>query len=348
MLLKNQHPNNKSIMVGLLGIPNVGKSSLVNCLLGFDLSVVTHRPQTTRNQYHCTTTIDLTEIIFVDTPGVHKSNKEFNKRLNGQVKEGLEGADLNLLLIDLTTDIIEDFHYFIESYQKNLNKTWVVFTKSDLLPDKDKIPFDDIFKTMKERVPTLEKYFVVSSKTDDEIHTLTGAICDEAQPGPHLYPRGDVSNKNERFFVTEYIREQAFLMLHEELPYELAVVIEDFTDHRRDNNPDYKDYNDRKDNKDNKDDKDKMVPKSGIVASISANIIVNKPSQRAIVIGRAGCVIKEIGTKARARIEEMIGGPIFLNLHVKVVNKWQKNNNILEEIGLPRVQDSKRVWRKRV
>ena len=104
MLLTNQHPHNKSVMVSVLGAPNVGKSSMINYLLGLDLSVVTKRPQTTRNKFHCVFTVDHTEIVLVDTPGLHKSSMEFNKRLNEQAREGSEGVDINLLLIDLTRE----------------------------------------------------------------------------------------------------------------------------------------------------------------------------------------------------------------------------------------------------
>src|SRR5574343_569055 len=109
MLITHQHPLNKSITLSLLGAPNVGKSSLINYLLGFDLSIVTDRPQTTRNKFQCVLTIDRTEVILVDTPGVHSSNKEFNKRLNQQAREGANGADVNLLLVDLTREVLRQF-----------------------------------------------------------------------------------------------------------------------------------------------------------------------------------------------------------------------------------------------
>ena len=112
MLLTDQHPHNKSIMVAVLGAPNVGKSSIINYLIGLDLSVVTHKPQTTRNKFHCVFTVDHTEVVLVDTPGVHRSNVEFNKRLNQQAFEGTEGADLNLLLIDLSREVLKQVKEF--------------------------------------------------------------------------------------------------------------------------------------------------------------------------------------------------------------------------------------------
>jgi len=323
MLLEDQHPHNKSIMVAVLGAPNVGKSSLVNVLLGTDLSVVTNKPQTTRNKFHCVLTVDRTEIVLVDTPGLHKSSQEFNKRLNEQAREGTEGADLNLLLIDISRDVLTQFVEFKENIDLELGPTWVVYTKADKVENSEKLPLAEVTEKAKEIIPSIEKWFLISNKEGTNIHELTGAICDRAEPGPHLYPNGDISNKNQRFFVTEYIREQAFELLKDEVPYEVAVVIDEY-----------------------KEVKSKTDPES-FESHISASILVNRPSQRAIVIGSSGSMIKEIGIRSRKKIEVMTGGPVHLNLHVKVSPKWFKNNFVLEEIGLPRAKDSARVWRKK-
>lgn len=320
MLIEDQHPLNKAIMIAVLGKPNAGKSSFINHLLGFDLTIVSAKPQTTRNQFHCAFTIDRTEVVLVDTPGVHSTSQELNKRMNGQAQMGSEGVDLNFILIDLTTKVVPEFKDFLKNFDAPLSRSWVIFTKADLV-DKEALKLDESFKQMQELLPSLEKYFVISSKDGHNIHTLTGAIADAAQSGPHLYPKGDVSNKNERFFATEYIREQAFKLLKEELPYEVAVVIDEY--------------------------KDKMRDDESPEAHISASILVNRPSQRAIVVGRGGSVIKEIGVNARKKIEAMIGGKVHLNLHVKVSPKWFNNNFVLDEIGLPRTQKSARVWRKK-
>jgi GTP-binding protein Era len=323
MLLEDQHPHNKAIMVAVLGAPNVGKSSLINVLLGTDLTVVTSKPQTTRNKFHCVLTVDRTEIVMVDTPGLHKSNQEFNKRLNEQAREGTEGADINLLLIDISREILEQFTEFKENIDQELGPTWVVFTKSDKVENSENLPLKEVVEKAKEILPSLEKFFLISNKEGTNIHELTGAICDRAEPGPHLYPNGDLSNKNQRFFVTEYIREQAFELLKDEVPYEVAVIIDEY-----------------------KEVKGKIDPET-CEAHISASILVNRPSQRAIVIGSSGSMIKEIGIRSRKKIEVMTGGPVHLNLHVKVSPKWFKNNFVLEEIGLPRAKDSARVWRKK-
>lgn len=322
MLIENQHPHNKQIMIAILGKPNVGKSSFINHLLGFDLSIVSPKPQTTRNNFHCAFTIDRTEVVMVDTPGVHSTAQEINKRMNGQAQMGSEGVDLNFVLIDLTTKMVPEFKDFMKNFGETLERTWVIFTKADLV-NKETLDLAQTLKDLKVLCPAIERHFVISSKDGHNIHELTGAIVDAAQSGPHLYPAGDVSNKSERFFATEYIREQAFRLLQEELPYEVAVVIDEYKDVR-------------------------PKEEDGVhQAHISASILVNRPSQRAIVVGRGGSVIKEIGVNARKKIEAMTGGKVHLNLHVKVSPKWFNNNYVLDEIGLPRTQNSARVWRKK-
>lgn len=322
MLFENQHPHNKSIMIAVLGKPNVGKSSFINHLLGFDLTIVSSKPQTTRNHFHCAFTIDRTEVVMVDTPGVHSTAQEINKRMNGQAQMGAEGVDLNFVLLDLSTDMVSEFKDFLKNFDAPLGPTWVIFTKADLV-NKDELNLTSTLTRLQELCPAIDKHFVISSKDGHNIHELTGAIQDHAKNAPHLYPSGDASNMSERFFATEYIREQAFRLLKEELPYEIAVIIDEYKDMSK------------------KDEESKPE------AHISASILVNRPSQRAIVVGRGGAVIKEIGVNARKKIEAMTGGKVHLNLHVKVSPKWMANNYVLDEIGLPRSQKSARVWRKK-
>ena len=322
MLIENQHPDNRSIVVSVLGAPNVGKSSLINYLLGMDLSIVSSRPQTTRNKFNCIFTIDRTEIVLIDTPGLHDSPMELNKRINQQAREGASGSQLNLLLIDISHEVLKQILNFKKQVKQELGVTWILFTKSDKIEDVQKLPFEEIFSQAQEIIPSIEKYFVISTKTGDNVHELTGALCDRAKPGPHLYPGGEVSNRNMRFFASEYIREQAFELLKDELPYEVAVIIDEYRESTSEKT-------------------------GGAQSHISATILVNRPSQRAIVVGGKGSMIKDIGVRARKKIEQMTGHPVHLNLHVKVSPKWFKNNFVLEELGLPRAIDSSRVWRKK-
>ena len=318
MLLKDQHPLNRHITVAILGEPNVGKSCLINYLLGMELTIVTQFPQTTRNKIHCIFTVDRTEIVLIDTPGLHKSSQEINKRFNQQAKESVVGADLCLLLLDMNRELIPQITMFRSSFEQCPPRLWTVFTKSDRLLQREQTEssgehIDKLTGIVTELLPDVEQSFVISSKRGDNMHQLTSAIIDAAEEGPHLYPRGEVSNKSERFFVCEYIREQAFAILRDELPYQTAVIINEYEKIREH-------------------------------IHISASVIVHRPSQRGIVVGSGGKIIKEIGVRSRPKIEAMLGGKVFLNLHVKVSPRWFKNNFILEELGLPRAVDSARVW----
>ncbi|MBT4792371.1 MAG: GTP-binding protein, partial [Halobacteriovoraceae bacterium] len=178
MLLTDQHPHNKQITVALLGKPNAGKSTLINYLLGFDLSIVSSKPQTTRNQFHCNFTVDHTEVVLVDTPGVHSSNQELNIRMNGQAQFGSDGVDLNLLLIDLNKEPVSECKNFIKDFDHKLAKTWIVFTKSDRVKNLENKDMDMIFGKIQELLPSAEKYFVISGKEGSNVHLLTGELCD--------------------------------------------------------------------------------------------------------------------------------------------------------------------------
>ena len=132
MLIQDQHPHNKQLTASVLGLPNAGKSTLINELLGFDLSIVSGKPQTTRNNFHCAFTVDRTEVVLVDTPGVHSSGNELNIRMNGQAQFGAEGVDLNLLVLDLTKDVVGDAKLFLKDFDQSLGKTWILFNKNDI------------------------------------------------------------------------------------------------------------------------------------------------------------------------------------------------------------------------
>ncbi|MEI8346908.1 MAG: GTPase Era, partial [Pseudomonadota bacterium] len=206
MLIEHQHPDNKSIKVAVLGAPNVGKSTLINYLLGMDLTVVTDKPQTTRNHFHCVCTVDHTEIILVDTPGLHHSNQEINKRMNEEARQGTEEGDLILLVIDARAEVLKQILQFKTNIRRELGRVWILFNKIDLIPNAQQLPWGEIIEEAKKIIPTLESdhYFLISSKTGENIHQLTGAICDIAPACPHRYPDGSVSNRSQRFFVTEY------------------------------------------------------------------------------------------------------------------------------------------------
>jgi GTP-binding protein Era len=327
MLILNQHPLNKSITASIIGRPNAGKSTLVNCLLGYDLSIVSPKPQTTRNHFQCVFHIDRTEVILVDTPGIHFSNQEINKRMNHEAFKAQDRGDMNLVLIDSS---VKNMHKEWDLFKKatrdmQFAKVLLVFTKMDtgIHSEKDCIAF---FEQVKEDAPNIEivNYLCLSAKKGKNIQLLKDVFKANSYSSPHYFTDGEVSNKNLRFFVSEYIREQVYHLLSDELPYEVAVMIDFFKE---------------------------LPPREGedpekICAKIGASILVNRTSQRAIVVGSGGKVIKQIGMRARKKIEALIGGKVMLNLHVKVSSRWFNNNRVLEELGLERSPQSTRVWRQ--
>ncbi len=328
------NPKHKSLTVGLLGAPNVGKSSLVNCLQGMDLSIVSPKPQTTRNRFLSIFHVDDVEIILQDTPGLHTSNQELNIRMNNQAMM-LDGCDLVCAVIDTKTDLVAQIESFLKtlqqqaSHQKDFEdlfkkQWWLIIQKADLIDDQEK--FQQQWQSIQKDWPVFQKIFSVSAETEGGIHLLISALLDHAPKAPHLFPEGDISNKNERFFVAEFIREQVFLRISDEIPYEVAVVVDSFQDNFR---------------------KDEQTGEEKLHRSeIAATILVNRPSQRAIIIGSGGKMIREIGQQSREKLEKFLDRKIYLKLHVKASPKWFRNNFVLEEIGLPRAPRSQRVWRQ--
>ncbi len=320
MLLENQHPLNKSLTASVIGVPNAGKSCLINSLLGVDLSIVSARPHTTRNRFACVFTVGHSEIILLDTPGVHRSGKEFNRRLNQQARDAVEGADLHLLLIDPGQKLSPQLDALNWTLGRELSPLWIIMAKIDTVESPREECLAELSGHICADFPSVENILAVSSKEGTGMNLLTAALDDAALPGPHLYPDGSISNKNQRFFACEYIREQIFEQLKEELPYESTVLIEDFQEPSSENEG---------------------------VAHIAAAIVVHRPGQRAIVVGNKGHRIKHIGTCARVKIEAMLNCKVCLHLHVKILSKWFKNHFVLEELGLPRAEDSARSWHKK-
>jgi GTPase len=331
MLIENQHPLNKQVTASILGVPNAGKSSLVNYFLGVDLSIVTDRPQTTRNKLLCVHHINRTEVVFVDTPGLHRASKEMNRRMNEQAVESVKGADINLILINPQGDsvhegVTDQLRVLKAHLPAEMSKVWIVFTRRDNFNPVavSEVPTPSMEDVFREIFPTYEKFFWISSKDGGGIKELESALEKAAVSAPHLFTRDELSNKNMRFFASEFIREQVFLLLNEEVPYEIAVMIDEFKE------PTAKE----------------IARGAKPISHISASILVNRPSQKAIVIGSKGQRIKDIGTNARKKIEDLMGQQVHLNLHVKVTPQWFKNNKILEELGLPRSAATPRSWKQ--
>ena len=323
MLITHQNPFNRSLTISVLGIPNVGKSSLINHVSGNPLSIITSKPQTTRHRLLNIAHFDRVELIFQDTPGLHQDARELNRRMNHQAREVLSSDGLFMLIIDVSKDWLKQVKVVEQLLGEKVDseRVWIVFNKIDLIPAEK---LENVKRLGKQFQDLCQKLFWVSAKENLGMDKLRESLLARAPEGVHRYTDGSITNKNERFFVEEYVRKEAMELLKDELPYELAVQVESFQDQ-------YSDW-------------DKNNP---IESTIMALIYVNRPSQRAIVICKQGQMIIEIGTRARLKLQDFLDRPINLNLHVKVVPNWFKNNQILETLGLQRAPDSTRVYRQK-
>ena len=288
--------DHKSGYVAIVGKPNVGKSTLMNAMLGQKLSIVTRKPQTTRHRIIGIHSSPEHQVIFLDTPGIIDPRYGLHEAMMGQVKGAIRDADLLLFLHEATQDEPDT-----ESLQQiGDTPAFLVLTKMDLVPEDEALPLVDSYTDLRafdEVVPT-------SALTGRNVDTVLDLVVDELPDGPPFYPKDMVSEHPERFFVAEIIREKAFQQYHEELPYSIQVNIVTYEERPGPQ----KDY-------------------------IDAEIVVMSESHKGIIIGEGGTAIKQVGTEAREDIEEFVRSPVYLNLHVKVQEDWRDREQLLRSYG---------------
>ncbi|HIE04866.1 MAG TPA: GTPase Era [Candidatus Latescibacteria bacterium] len=286
--------------VAIIGRPNVGKSTLMNSLIGEKLSIVTPKPQTTRARVLGILTEDDAQMVFLDTPGFLRPRGLLQEAMVREVREGLSEADVVLAITD-ATDLERTFDEELRELLKSSDRpAVVVLNKMDLVGQKE------IFEGLKwlyERFPT--EVVPISALKGHNLDELKKVLKGFLPEGPFLYPPEVLADQPERFFVAELIREELFLNLGQELPYATAVKVEEFRE--RD-------------------------PSEG-KTYIRATIYVEKPSQRGIVIGEGGAMLRKIGRWARKKIEAFLGRPVYLELWVKVRPKWSRKEAALRELG---------------
>jgi GTP-binding protein Era len=282
--------------VALLGPPNAGKSSLLNALLGERLAIVTAKPQTTRSRLLGILPRGSAQILFLDTPGLHRSTKKLNVALNDVVAEVSRDCDLALLLVDRARGWSEIHDVLASSLRALARPTLVVGTKSDL--DRARSAPWPITEAGTEW-PAI----AVSARTGEGLEALLDAIVDALPLSPPLYDGDELTDRPMRFLCAEMIREAAFEMLDQELPYSIAVEVVRF---------------------------DESDPRA---LTIRANLLVARDSQKRIVVGRGGSMIKRIGTRARVAIQDWLERRVHLELFVKVDPAWLKSRRRLEELG---------------
>lgn len=292
--------NFKSGFVALAGKPNVGKSTLINALMRQKVVIVSEKPQTTRNRINCILTEENYQIVFVDTPGIHKPLKKIGEYMVNIAVNALKGVDIILFMIDATEGIRNSDLRVAEIVDKSKIPTILLINKIDLLKNRSKVR--EMEEIIKRECSNIVETLEISAVTGENLSKLKECIINLLPTGPQYYPEDMITDKPSRFIIAELIREKIFLLTKEEIPHSSGVVVEELKE--RENGMLY----------------------------VRAEIYVEKKSQKPIIIGKNGSMIKNIGQQARKDIEELFEKKVFLDLYVKVRDKWRDDKNILNNI----------------
>ena len=284
----------KSGFVAVVGRPNVGKSTLINALVGEKVSIVTPVPQTTRNRILGIVNRPGAQIILVDTPGIHKPLSRMNERMMTFVREALEERDLALLMADASQPFGRGDEYALELLKEYAPKTILVLNKIDLIRKPRLLPLIDRYS----KLYGFEEIFPVSALRGEGLEELARAVVALLPEGPQYFPPDVYTDQPERFLAGEIIREKVIRQTRQEMPYVTAVLIDDFEE-------------------------------TETMTRIRATIVVEKESQKPIVIGAGGARVKQIGTEARQELERLFPPKVFLELHVKVEPQWRDNRGMV-------------------
>lgn len=292
----------KAGYVAIVGRPNSGKSTLMNAILDYKLSIVTPKAQTTRKRVAGIYSTEDTQIVFLDTPGIIKADYEMHKSMMSYVQNSVEEADVLIVLIDVSTyDIGKGFDKMISNFTKAyLGPKILLLNKTDKIDDKKKLlplmAFMQQEGGFNEIVP-------ISALKNDNLEQVLNIIGNYLPDGPFFYDPEQLSTESQRFFVSEFIREQVFYRFKEEVPYSIEVFVNEFKERE-----------------------------SG-KWFISAEIIVERESQKKIIIGKNGEKIKELGKYSRKEIEKHLGFEVYLELFVKIRDDWRNNKTLLKSYG---------------
>jgi GTPase len=292
----------KSGFVSLVGRPNAGKSTLLNRLVGTKIAIVSDKPQTTRNRILGVKNSEQGQVIFVDTPGVHRPLHRLNVRMVDTAMEAMRGVDLVVLVVDVSEKTGGGDKFMAGVVRKLPGPVALVLNKVDLVARPKLLPVIEAWS----REHTFADIIPLSAGTGENVDRLEHAIWEHLPDGEPLYPSDYLTDQPERFFVSELVREQVLQHTHAELPYSTAVVVDKFDE------PDEK----------------------GLMR-LYCSIIVERESQKAIVVGRAGDMIKRIGTGARHELERFFDARVFLDLHVKVKSEWRNDERLLDDLLKP-------------
>ena len=290
--------NFKSGYVSVAGLPNVGKSTLLNQIMGSKLAIVSPKPQTTRGVMRCIFTTDEAQIIFLDTAGMHKPQDSLGEFMVDSVFKSFKDADVIYLIVECLKPKKHEIE-LIEKVKSQNKTTFLIVNKVDLVKKEELLPIIEYYRSIMD----FEEIFPVSALNGDNVDALLKETVSRMPFSPAYYPDDIVSDQIERDFISEFIREKVYNNTREEIPYSSAVVVEDMTE--RENGGAY----------------------------ISATIYLEKDSQKGILVGKGGSMIKKIGRDARFEIERFMGFKVYLELQVKVKPKWRKDIKSLRKLG---------------
>ncbi|TGA99589.1 GTPase Era [Sporolactobacillus shoreae] len=290
----------KSGFAAIVGRPNVGKSTLLNRVLGQKIAIMSDKAQTTRNKIHGIYTNEEEQVIFIDTPGIHKPKHRLGEVMTSMALDTLNEVDLVLFLIDAEQGYGRGDQFIIDFLKNTESPVFLVINKIDKVHPDDLLPLIDRYRSLYKFAEVIP----LSALQGQNVNALLEQIRDYLPEGPKYYPEDQITDHPERFIITELIREKILQLTRDEVPHSIAVVIDQMkTDETRKK------------------------------SEIQATIMVERPSQKGIIIGKSGSMLKQIGTLARKEIEALLGDKVFLELWVKVDKNWRDKEEELKNFG---------------
>lgn len=290
----------RSGFVALIGRPNVGKSTLMNSFVGEKVAIMSDKPQTTRNKIRGILTNDEGQVIFLDTPGIHKPHSKLGQQLVKIAQNAFQEVDLILFLVDAYEGIGAGDRFIIQHLKKASTPVFLVVNKIDRVHPDSLLPLIDQYRSLH----TFQEVVPVSALQGNNMSTLLQLIMKYLPEGPMYYPSDQVTDHPEQFIVAEIIREKILHLTREEIPHSVAVMIEEM-----------------------------KLRKGKKLLDIHAIIFAERESQKRILIGKQGRLLKEVGKRARQECEALLGYPIYLDLWVKVKKDWRNEMPMLRRLG---------------
>ncbi|MGD9909383.1 MAG: GTPase Era [Candidatus Izemoplasmatales bacterium] len=289
----------RSGFVAIIGEPNVGKSTFLNQVLKTKVAIVSDKPQTTRNVFSGIYNDEDSQIIFMDTPGIHKAKTKLGEYMTSAALSTVKAVDLVLFLVNAFDDVKQRNLAILQELKGTQTPVFLIANKIDTIKDFPRLQAAlDIYKKEFE----FAGVFGISALTGQNVDHLISDIKDRLEEGPQFYPDGEISDRPESFLISEFVREKILELTKEEVPHSVMVVIDQYQN------------------------KKKLV-------EIIASIVVERNSQKGIIIGKNGAMLKEIGSKARVDIEHLFGKQVFLDLFVKVEADWRNREHYLKSYG---------------